>query len=287
MTTDEIIELALKEDIGPGDITCKAIFREKKTGKARLLVKEQGILAGIPVVEKVFQHVDPTLEVEFFKKDGDSIMEDDIVFEVNGNLVSILTSERVVLNFLQRLSGIATLTHQVVKQLKGLPVKVLDTRKTTPNLRELEKYAVVAGGGYNHRMGLYDMIMIKDNHIDTAGGIMEAIEAVNKYLSQNEIKDIKIEIEVRNFEELIEVLEYGKVDRIMLDNFTTEDLSDAVKLVKHQFETEASGGITLANVRKYGETGVDFISMGALTHNYKSLDLSLKVVTKSVWPIEK
>ncbi len=287
MTTDEIIEQALQEDIGTGDLTCLAIFKEPKAGKARLLVKEKGILAGLPVAEKIFHRVDPGLEIELFKKDGDPIVENDIVFEVRGNIVSILASERLVLNFMQRLSGIATMTHQVVKQLKGLSVKILDTRKTTPNLRELEKYAVRMGGGENHRMGLYDMVMIKDNHVDMAGGITKAIEAVHEYLSKTGKNDIKVEIEVRNFEELIQVLGFGKVDRIMLDNFTPEDLADAVKLVKGRFETEASGGITLSNVRKYGETGVDFISIGALTHNYKSLDLSLKVVKKPIWPIEK
>lgn len=280
MNLDEIIEKALSEDIGSGDITTDAICREEKRGKAKLLIKDKGILAGVMIAQKIFNRVDPSLDIEIYKNDGDAVVEGDIVFEVSGNVSSILKAERLVLNFMQRLSGIATMTSQMVKAVKGTRARILDTRKTTPNLRELEKYAVRAGGGHNHRMGLYDMVMIKDNHVDMAGGIYKALESVYHHLSETGRKDVKVEIEVRNFEELLEVIEYGKVDRVMLDNFTPEDMADAIKLIKGKVETEASGGINLNNVREYAETGVDYISVGALTHNYRSLDMSLKVVTK-------
>ena len=285
MNLDEIIENALKEDIGDGDITSLTILRKDIPGKARLKVKDRGILAGIPVAEKIFQKIDPSLNVTVFKKDGDRVKPGDIVLEVKGNMHSILAAERLVLNFMQRLSGIATFTSQVVAKLKGLNTRVLDTRKTTPNLRELEKYAVRIGGGVNHRMGLYDMMLIKDNHVDFAGGMIPVMIALDKYKSAHRKSSVKVEIEVRNFDELTDVMEHGEelVDRIMLDNFTVEDLADAVAIIDGRFETEASGGIQLSNIRKYAETGVDFVSVGALTHNFRSLDMNLKVVPKSIF----
>jgi nicotinate-nucleotide pyrophosphorylase (carboxylating) len=245
--------------------------------------RPKAVLAGVPVAQKVFQKVDPALQLTVFKNDGEKIFKGDTVFEVSGNVVSILSAERLVLNFMQRLSGIATNTARIVKELEGLNTKVLDTRKTTPNLRELEKYAVRMGGGFNHRFGLFDMVLIKDNHIDKLGGIVRSIRTARMYLKEAGKKDMKIEIEVRNFEEIVEVMNEGGVDRIMLDNFTPEDLSDAVKIIGDMFETEASGGITLENIRKYAESGVDYISVGALTHHFKSLDMSLKVVRRTVW----
>ncbi len=282
MNLDEIIDNAIKEDLGDGDHTSLAIFPPDVQGKAILLIKERGKLAGVPVAEKIFQKTDPLLKVNIFKQDGEEIKPGDIAFEVKGSIISILSVERIVLNFMQRLSGIATTTSEFISQVKGLNTKILDTRKTTPNLRELEKYAVRIGGGINHRMGLYDMIMIKDNHIDFAGGVEQAIHYVNKYMHDNNMH-LKVEIEVRNFEELLAVINDGKVDRIMLDNFSVEDLSAAVKLIKGRFETEASGGIKLQNIRKYAETGVDYISIGSITHNFRSLDMSLKARRKSIW----
>jgi nicotinate-nucleotide pyrophosphorylase (carboxylating) len=279
---DIIIENALQEDIGDGDHTSLAIFPHNALGKARLRIKDKGVLAGVNVAEKIFSKIDPEIELTVFLQDGSIIRHDDIVFEVKGRILSILSAERLVLNFMQRLSGIATETNRIVSQLKGLNTKILDTRKTTPNLRELEKYAVRTGGGHNHRMGLYDMIMIKDNHSDFAGGVIQAIDAVHKYLNKTGRK-MKIEIEVRNFEELYDVLTHGRVDRIMLDNFTPNDLHDAIRLIKGEFETEASGGINFSNVRKYAETGVDFISIGSVTHNFRSLDMSLKAVKPTIW----
>ena len=279
---DIIIENALKEDIGDGDHTSLAIFPNDANGKARLKIKDKGILAGLHVAEKIFNKIDPDLALTVFIQEGSVIQNDDIVFEVKGRILSILSAERLVLNFMQRLSGIATETNRIVNQLRGLRTKILDTRKTTPNLREIEKYAVRVGGGFNHRMGLYDMILIKDNHSDFAGGVIKAIEAVHKYLDKTGRK-LKIEIEVRNFEELYDVMTHGKVDRIMLDNFMPDDLRDAVRLIKGEFETEASGGISFPNVRKYAETGVDFISVGSVTHNFRSLDMSLKAVRPTIW----
>jgi nicotinate-nucleotide pyrophosphorylase (carboxylating) len=283
---DIIIENALKEDIGDGDHTSLAIFPNDLQGKARLKIKDNGILAGLNVAEKIFEKTDPELQLTVFIQEGAIIHNDDVVFEVKGRILSILSAERLVLNFMQRLSGIATETNRIVNQIKGLNTKILDTRKTTPNLRELEKYAVRTGGGHNHRMGLYDMIMIKDNHIDFAGGVVNAIESVHKYL-KNTGRQLKIEIEVRDFEELYEVMTHGKVDRIMLDNFTPVDLHDAVRLIKGEFETEASGGINFSNVRNYAETGVDFISIGSVTHNFRSLDMSLKAVRHTIWDDEE
>ncbi len=275
MTIDEIISLALAEDIGDGDHTTLATIPADAPGKAILLVKEDGILCGAALAELIFNHVDPSLLIDSRLHDGEVIHKGDIVFEVTGRQASILKSERLVLNFMQRLSGIATATGRIVKQLEGLQTRILDTRKTTPLLRELEKYAVRTGGGENHRMGLFDMVMIKDNHVDYAGGIVQAIDSVHRYFSLTG-REHKVEIEVRNENELKQVLDHGGVDRIMLDNFSVENLDKAVHLIDGRYETEASGGITLDNIRKYAETGVDFISVGALTHQIRSLDMSLK-----------
>jgi nicotinate-nucleotide pyrophosphorylase (carboxylating) len=275
MTIDEIIESALAEDIGSGDATTLATIPEEARGKAKLLVKDNGILCGVDIARKVFAKVDPGLEVTIYIKDGTPIKNGDLVFEVAGRAASIVKAERLVLNFMQRLSGIATATHNIVSKLDGLKTKILDTRKTTPLLRELEKYAVRTGGGENHRFGLYDMVMIKDNHVDYAGGIVAAIDRVHHHFKQTG-KILKVEVEVRNFAELKQVLDHGGVDRIMLDNFTVSDMRLAVEMIAGRYETEASGGITINNVREYAETGVDYISMGALTHQIMSLDLSLK-----------
>lgn len=272
---DEIIDFALREDIQDGDHSSLSTIPEHATGHAKLLVKDHGIIAGVELAERIFHRFDKTLKVTTHIKDGAAIKHGDIVLEVEGNSRSILSTERLVLNFMQRMSGIATQTNQVVKLLDGCDVKLLDTRKTTPCIRLMEKWAVKIGGGHNHRFGLYDMIMIKDNHIDYAGGIKQAIESANKYLKQTG-KNLKIEIEVRDENELAQVLEVGNVDRIMLDNFTPSRIVEALKKIPKQYETEASGGINPENIRAYGETGVDFISSGALTHSYQSLDLSLK-----------
>ena len=271
---DELIRMALKEDIGDGDHSTLACIPPAATGTAKMVAKQDGILCGAEVGKRVFLFVDPTLEVTLLKNDGDAVAKGDIVMLVEGHSGSILTAERTALNFMQRLSGIATETHRMVSMLKGLNTKLLDTRKTTPNMRLLEKYAVACGGGTNHRIGLYDMIMLKDNHIDFAGGIEAAIDRTRNYL-QSKGKNLKIEIEVRDLDELQRVLDHGGVDRIMLDNFDIPTLREAVKRIDHRFETEASGGITDQTLRPYAETGVDFISVGALTHHIKSLDLSL------------
>jgi nicotinate-nucleotide pyrophosphorylase (carboxylating) len=278
MTIDNIIEQALQEDIGQGDHTTLATITPGTIRKARLIIKEKGILAGIDIARKVFYKTDPSIQFKVFLHDGVAVTNGDVAFEVAGNAAGILSAERVALNFLQRLSGIATYTRQVVTQLKGLKTKVTDTRKTTPLWRELEKYAVRVGGGYNHRFGLYDMILIKNNHIDYAGGIAAALHAVSQYLAEHTLK-LPLEIEVRDFKELNEVLTIGGVDRIMLDNFSPEALKKAVRMIAGRYETEASGGITMSNVRAVAEAGVDFISMGALTHHIQSLDMSLKAVT--------
>jgi nicotinate-nucleotide pyrophosphorylase (carboxylating) len=275
MTIDEIIENALLEDIGDGDHTSLSCIPNGSSGKAKLLVKEEGIIAGIEIARKVFEKVDKSVKFNQLLNDGNKVKPGDIVFTVEGNPVSLLSSERLALNFLQRMSGIATKTNQMVKLLDGLNTKLLDTRKTTPNLRLLEKMAVKIGGGENHRFGLYDMIMIKDNHVDFSGGIKNAITNVSKYLKSKN-KNLKIEIEVRNFDELNEVLAIGGIHRIMLDNFTPENLKKAVGIINGLYETEASGGITESSLRQYAETGVDYISVGSLTHHIKSLDLSLK-----------
>lgn len=271
---DELIQMALKEDIGDGDHSTLACIPPEAVGTAKMVAKQDGILCGAEVGKRVFLFVDPTLEVTLLKNDGDAVAKGDIVMLVEGHSGSILTAERTALNFMQRLSGIATETHRMVSMLKDLNTKLLDTRKTTPNMRLLEKYAVACGGGTNHRIGLYDMIMLKDNHIDFAGGIEAAIDRTRNYL-QSKGKNLKIEIEVRDLDELQRVLDHGGVDRIMLDNFDIPTLREAVKRIDHRFETEASGGITDQTLRPYAETGVDFISVGALTHHIKSLDLSL------------
>jgi nicotinate-nucleotide pyrophosphorylase (carboxylating) len=276
MNPDQIIEIALREDLGEGDHTTLATVPTGQPGKARLLIKENGILCGVRLAEAVFRKVDPLLQMEVFIRDGEPVYAGDIVFIVSGSMASILKAERLVLNFMQRMSGIATQTRQVTSLLEGLVCKVLDTRKTTPGLRELEKYAVVTGGGENHRAGLYDMILIKDNHVDAAGGPARALDAVAGYLKSIG-KRMRVEIEVRSMEELEEVLLHGGTDRIMLDNFPPDLLREAVIRIGGRFETEASGGITPANIRAYAVTGVDYISMGSLTHHVRSLDMSLKV----------
>lgn len=277
MGIDELIELAIREDVGEGDHSSLATIPDKATGKAGLLIKESGIIAGIEIAEKVFKKTDPGLRLSKLMRDGQQVKPGDIVFYVSGSSRSILTAERLALNFMQRMSGIATHAHELNQKLAGLQTKILDTRKTTPNFRIFEKMAVKTGGGENHRMGLYDMIMIKDNHIDFAGGISQAIKKTNEYLKQKR-KKMQIEIEVRNFDELEEVLETGKINRIMLDNFSPADLKKAVKIINRRYETEASGGITMKTIREYAETGVDYISSGALTHQIKSLDMSLKAI---------
>lgn len=277
MTIEEIIEQALLEDIGSGDHTSLSTIPAQAIGKAHLLVKEDGILSGMKIASAIFKTVDSRIKFYPHLKDGDKIRVGDIAFGVEGPSASILIAERLVLNFMQRMSGIATSTATYVKELEGLNTKILDTRKTTPLLRELEKQAVRDGGGYNHRFGLYDMVMIKDNHVDFAGGIAKAIQAANEYLTKKNLS-LKIEIEVRNMDELSQALEAGHIHRIMLDNFTPAQLSSAITLIDGRFETEASGGITLETIRAYAETGVDYISVGALTHHINSLDLSLKAI---------
>jgi nicotinate-nucleotide pyrophosphorylase (carboxylating) len=275
MTIDDIIDHALIEDIGDGDHTTLATIPQGANGKAHLWAKDTGIICGVDIAVRIFNKIDASCNVEIFKPDGSAVFPGDIVFNVTGAITTILKAERLVLNFMQRLSGIATATRKMVDQIAGMNTQILDTRKTTPMLRELEKFAVKTGGGNNHRMGLYDMIMIKDNHVDYSGGVVNAISAVRKYMNQTN-RNLKIEIEVRNFEELHQVLDYGQVDRIMLDNFTPDNLSLAVKEIGKKFETEASGNITFDNVKDYAASGVDYISVGALTHQIKSLDLSLK-----------
>ena len=277
MDLQEFIKLALAEDVGNGDHTSLACIPNNAIGSAKLLVKDNGILAGMKIAEAIFNTFDPSLKFEKILNDGAEVQFGDIAFLVHGKSQSILTTERLVLNCMQRMSGIATQTNKIVLLVKDLPVKILDTRKTTPCMRTLEKQAVVIGGGFNHRFGLYDMMMIKDNHTDYAGGISLAIEKAKKYISDNRL-DIKIEVEARNIEEVKEILSAGGVHRILLDNFTPEKMKDAVVHVNKKIETEASGGITMDNVREYALTGVNYISMGALTHSVKSLDLSLKAV---------
>ena len=275
---DEFVRRALSEDLGDGDHTSLACINEDRKSAARLEVRERGVLAGIGVAKRVFELYDSSLEIEILKNDGDSVIEGDIAFIVKGSARSILSTERLVLNLMQRMSGIATKTHQMVEMISHTDAILLDTRKTTPGMRFIEKEAVAMGGGGNHRFGLYDMIMIKDNHIDYAGGISKAIRKTHSYLDANN-KKLKIEIEVRSLNELDEVLTEGKVHRIMLDNFSPKEIENALKLIPQEYETEASGGITEENIVAYAETGVDFISVGALTHSVKSLDLGLKAYT--------
>jgi len=271
----EIIQNALREDIGEGDHSALACIPAEAVGEAKLLVKDSGIIAGVELAKMICNEVDPTLTFETVIKDGTRVKHGDIAFVVRGSARSILGAERLLLNFMQRMSGIATLTNEYVQLIDGTSARLLDTRKTTPGIRYMEKWAVRIGGGHNHRFALYDMIMLKDNHIDFAGGIREAIERTESYLS-NLGKSLKVEIEVRNLNELQQVLDTGKVDRIMLDNFTPALLSEALKMIDGRFETEASGGITKETIRSFAETGVDYISVGALTHSFKSLDMSLK-----------
>lgn len=277
METEQLIEAAFREDVGSGDHTSLACIDKGCTGTARLLVKEKGIIAGVELAKKIFHHADKNLDVRLFISDGSEIKPGDVVLEVNGSALSILKSERLVLNFMQRLSGIATATYNLNQVIKHTKARLLDTRKTTPLLRELEKTAVKIGGGENHRFGLYDMVLLKDNHIDFCGGIENAIKKTKRYLSENKL-DLKIEVETRTLEDVKKVLAIGGIQRIMLDNFSTSELKKAVELIAGKYETEASGGINENNIAEYAETGVDFISVGALTHHIKSLDLSLKAV---------
>ncbi len=274
MTIKEIIQQSLIEDIREGDHTSLSTIPIASRGKAHLLIKQSGIIAGIEIARQVFEAVDSSLVFTARMKDGEKINVGDIVFEIEGSSISILSGERLALNFMQRMSGIASTTAMYMQKLQGLNTRLLDTRKTTPLLREIEKMAVKLGGGENHRMGLYDMIMIKDNHIDFAGGIENAIDTCRTYLKKNNL-DLKIEIEVRNLDELNEVMGKGQIHRIMLDNFSIPDMREAIEMVNGKYETEASGGITLESIRAYAETGVEFISVGALTHQIQSLDLSL------------
>ncbi len=274
---DDIIDIALNEDIGDGDHSSLACVPANAVGHAKLIVKDEGIIAGVELAERIFHRFDPTLKVIIYIQDGTPVKFGDIALEVHGRSRSILATERLVLNFMQRMSGIATQTNKIVALLEGCSTKLLDTRKTTPGIRYMEKWAVRIGGGHNHRFALYDMIMLKDNHIDYAGGISKAIKRTNDYLASTG-KKLKIEVEVRNEEELKEVLAIGMVDRIMLDNFTPERIKAVLPTIPKKYETEASGGITLETIRSFAETGVDFISVGALTHSFKSLDMSLKAV---------
>lgn len=274
---DALIDLSFAEDIGDGDHTTLCCIPEDAMGKSKLLIKEDGVLAGIEVAKEVFHRFDPTMQVEVFIEDGTEVKVGDVAMIVTGKTQSLLQTERLMLNIMQRMSGIATMTRKYVKKLEGTGTRILDTRKTTPGMRMLEKQAVKIGGGVNHRIGLFDMILLKDNHVDFAGGIANAINRCHEYLKAKG-KDLKIEIEVRNFDELNQVLEMGGVDRIMLDNFTPADTVKAVQLIDHRYETESSGGITFDTIRDYAECGVDFISVGALTHSVKGLDMSFKAV---------
>ncbi len=272
---DTLIDLAFAEDIGDGDHTTLCCIPDDAMGKSRLLIKEAGVLAGVEVAKEIFHRFDPTMKVEVFIEDGTEVKPGDVAMVVEGKIQSLLQTERLMLNVMQRMSGIATMTRRYVKQLEGTRTRVLDTRKTTPGLRMLEKAAVKIGGGVNHRIGLFDMILLKDNHVDFAGGIDKAILRAKEYCKAKG-KDLKIEIEVRNFDELNQVLAIGGVDRIMLDNFTPENTRKAVEIIGGRFETESSGGITFDTLRDYAECGVDFISVGALTHSVKGLDMSFK-----------
>ncbi len=272
---DQFIINALHEDVRGGDYSSLASIDANTQGKARLLVKDNGILCGLEIAKAVFAKVDANLRMENHIQEGAQIKYGDIAFHVYGSAISILTAERLVLNCMQRMSGIATKTNEYVKAIEGTNAKVIDTRKTTPNIRFLEKYAVTVGGGSNHRFGLYDMIMLKDNHIDFCGGITKAVNKVKEYLKANNL-DLRIEVETRNLDNVKEALACDGIHRIMLDNFTPDKVKEAVDIIHKKYETEASGGITLETIRSYAETGVDFISVGALTHSVKSLDLSLK-----------
>lgn len=275
---EKLIELAIAEDIGDGDHSSLASIPASERGRMKLLVKQDGILAGVEVAKMVFERLDPTIQMEILIGDGATIKVGDVAFYVEGNLISLLQSERIILNIMQRMSGVATQTARYVAELHGLETRVLDTRKTTPGMRVLDKMAVKLGGGENHRIGLFDMVILKDNHIDFAGSITKALTKTRQYLKDKGRSDIKIEVETRSLDDIREVFAAGGADRIMLDNFSIEMTRKAVELINHRIETESSGGITLENLRAYGECGVDYISVGALTHQIKSLDLSLKKI---------
>lgn len=272
---DILIDLAFAEDIGDGDHTTLCCIPEDAMGKSQLIIKEDGILAGVELAKKVFAHFDNTMVVDVMINDGTRVKKGDIAMVVTGKIRSLLQTERLMLNIMQRMSGIATMTDKYVARLEGTKTRILDTRKTTPGLRMLEKQAVKIGGGVNHRIGLFDMILLKDNHVDFSGGISNAINRCHKYLEEKGL-NLKIEIEVRNFDELQQVLDSGGVDRIMLDNFSVENTKKAVEIIAGRYETESSGGITFDTIRQYAECGVDFISVGALTHSVKGLDMSFK-----------
>ena len=272
---DVLIRLAFAEDVGGGDHSTLCCIPENALGKSRLIIKEDGVLAGVEMAKLIFKYVDHYLKMTVFIQDGSDVKKGDIAFTVEGSIRSLLQAERVMLNVMQRMSGVATTTRRYVEALKGTKTHVLDTRKTTPGMRMMEKMAVKLGGGMNHRIGLFDMILLKDNHVDFAGGIEKAIHCAQNYLKEKEL-NLKIEIEVRNFDELQQVIDCGGVDRVMLDNFTVADTKKAVEMIAGRFETESSGGITLDTIRSYAECGVDFISVGALTHSVKSLDMSFK-----------
>lgn len=272
---DELLNLAFAEDLGDGDHTTLSTIPADAKGRSRLIIKEEGVISGVEVARKVLEKVDPTIKMEILIHDGSNVKPGDIAFTAEGPVRSLLIAERTMLNIMQRMSGVATMTSKYQKQLEGLHTKVLDTRKTTPGMRMLEKEAVACGGGTNHRIGLFDMILIKDNHIDFAGGIEKAIDGANEYCRKNG-KDLRIEVEVRSLDDISRVMEHGGVDRIMFDNFTPELTKKAVEMVGGKYETESSGGITIENLRVYGEAGVDFISVGALTHSVKGLDMSFK-----------
>lgn len=272
---DWLIDLAFAEDIGDGDHTTLCCIPEDAVGKSKLLIKEDGILAGVEIAKKVFARFDPTMQVEVLMGDGTKVKKGDVAMIVTGKIRSLLQTERLMLNIMQRMSGIATMTNRYVELLKGTKTHVLDTRKTTPGMRMLEKMAVKIGGGVNHRIGLFDMILLKDNHVDFSGGISNAITRCHKYLEEKGL-NLKIEIEVRSFDEIRQVMGCGGVDRIMLDNFSVEDTRKAVEMIGGKYETESSGGITFDTIRAYAECGVDFVSVGALTHSVKGLDMSFK-----------
>ena len=273
----QLISLWFAEDIGDGDHTTLSCIPATAKGKSRLIIKENGVLAGVAIARDIFHSFDPELKMTVFINDGAEVKMGDIAFEVEGKIQSLLQTERLMLNIMQRMSGVASRTREYVKALEGTKTRVLDTRKTTPGLRLLEKEAVKIGGGVNHRIGLYDMILLKDNHVDFAGGIEKAIHRTKEYLKEKN-KSLKIEIEVRNFDEIAQVMAIGGVDRIMLDNFTPENTRKAVEIIGGKYETESSGGITFDTLKEYAACGVDFISVGALTHSVKSLDMSFKAV---------
>lgn len=272
---DRLIDLAFAEDIGDGDHTTLCCIPEEATGQSHLLIKEEGILAGVRVAKKVFNRFDPTMTVQVLLDDGTHVRPGDVAMVVTGKVRSLLQTERLMLNIMQRMSGIATMTHKYVERLEGTHTRVLDTRKTTPGMRMMEKEAVRIGGGVNHRIGLFDMILLKDNHVDFAGGIGAALDRCHSYLKEKGL-DLKIEIEVRSFDEIRQVMAHGGVDRIMFDNFSVDDTRKAVAMIGGKYETESSGGITFDTIRDYAECGVDFISVGALTHSVKGLDMSFK-----------